>query len=198
MEAHPVVCCFFCYALIFASKGERFMHTTRFWLTGFIVTLLLSVIPCTGMGFSVPDMITLNSPSKLYTSIKFNHAKHISMTKECSDCHHHTTGTLVQDANCIRCHRNSGETKTVSCKGCHLRDHFTAAAMKEKDLKTYHTDKPGLKGAMHQACLGCHSKMKGPTGCQDCHQLTKEGQAFYNAGTFAPRGKSADAGHDHH
>ncbi|MGD0585330.1 MAG: cytochrome c3 family protein [Oryzomonas sp.] len=172
------------------------MNTRRSWLAAIIVPLLLAALPRPGLGITVPDMITLNNPGKLYASITFNHAKHITLTKECSDCHHHTTGTLVQDPNCIRCHRNSGETKTVACRGCHMQDPFTAVAMREKDPKNYHLDKPGLKGAMHQACIGCHSKMNGPTGCQGCHQLTKEGQAFYNAGQFAPKGKTVKYEHE--
>lgn len=174
------------------------MHTKGFWLTGVMVTLLISTVPGTSRGMSVPDTVTLNSHSKLYEPFKFNHAKHIQMTKECSDCHHHTTGTLVQDANCVRCHRNSSETKEVACRSCHMENPFSAAAMREKDPKTYHLDKPGIKAAMHRNCIGCHDKMKGPTGCKDCHQRTKEGDAFYNSGSFAPKDKPKKVGHSEH
>lgn len=175
------------------------MQTKGFWFAGVIVIMLLAIIvPGTSWGVSVPDTITLNSQSKLFQPFSFNHAKHIQLTNECSDCHHHTTGTLVQDPNCVRCHRNSGETKEVSCKGCHRSDPFSAAAIKENDPKIYHDDKPGLKAAMHRNCIGCHEKMMGPTGCQDCHQRTKEGDAFYNSGSFAPKNKPAKGGHGGH
>ena len=171
------------------------MHTKGFWLAGITVVLSLAALPDTSRGITVPDTITLNANGKLYESFQFNHAKHIKLTKECSDCHHHTTGTLVQDPNCLRCHRNSGETKVVACRGCHSADPFTATAIKEKDPKLYHHDKPGLKAALHRVCIDCHSKAKGPTGCVDCHHRTKVGEAFYNSGEFAPKGKPAKGGH---
>jgi hypothetical protein len=174
------------------------MQTKGLWLAGILVILLLAAVPGMSQGLTVPDSVTLNSQSKLYEPFQFNHSKHIQLTKECSDCHHHTTGTLVQDANCVRCHRNSSETKVVACRGCHQADPFSAAAMKEKDPKTYHLDKPSLKAAMHRNCIGCHEKMKGPTGCQDCHHRTKDGDAFYNSGAFAPKNKPAKSGHGEH
>jgi hypothetical protein len=174
------------------------MQTKRFWLAGLFFLLLLASVPGTSQGITVPDMITLNNQSKLYEPFNFNHAKHIVITKECSYCHHHTTGTLVQDQNCIRCHRNSSETKTVSCKGCHLVDPFSATSIKEKDPKLYHHDKPSLKAALHRNCIDCHEKMKGPTGCQDCHKHSKEGDAFYNSGAFAPKNKPVKGSHGGH
>jgi hypothetical protein len=171
------------------------MQTNGFWRTGLIAFLLLTAVPGISRGISVPDTVTLNSQSKMYKPFDFNHAKHIGLTKECSNCHHHTTGTLEQDPNCIRCHRNSSETKIVSCKGCHLTDPFSATAIKGKDPKIYHNDKPSLKAAMHRNCIDCHEKMKGPTGCQDCHQRTKEGDALYNSGEFTPKNKAAKGQH---
>jgi len=174
------------------------MQKYRFWLAGVMAVLLFAAAPGSSWGITVPDTITLNSQSKLYEPFKFDHAKHITLTKECSYCHHHTTGTLEQDSNCVRCHRNSSETKVVSCRGCHQTDSFSAASMKGKDPKTYHQDKPSLKAAMHRNCIGCHEKMKGPTGCQDCHKRTKEGDAFYNSGSFSPKNKPGKGRHDAH
>lgn len=174
------------------------MQSKGFRLAGLVALLLLAAVPGTGRGITVPDMVTLNSHSNLYKPFVFNHARHIQFMKECSYCHHHTTGTLVQDPNCVRCHRNSSETKVVSCKGCHLADPFSAEAIKEKNPKNHHNDKPGLKAAMHRNCIDCHENMKGPTGCQDCHQRTKEGDAFYNSGSFVPKRKTAKDGHGSH
>jgi hypothetical protein len=174
------------------------MQTKGFWLAGVLVIMLLAALPDTSRGITVPDTVTLNSQSKLYEPFSFNHAKHILLTKECSYCHHHTTGTLEQDPNCVRCHRNSSETKIVACRGCHLPDPFSATAIKEKNKKIYHLDKPSLKAAMHRNCIDCHEKMKGPTGCRDCHNYTKEGAAFYNSGEFAPKNKPGKGGHGGH
>ena len=174
------------------------MQVKGFRYTGIIVFLLLVTAPCIIWGISVPDSITLNTQSKMYEPFSFNHTAHIQVMNECSYCHHHTTGTLDQDSNCIRCHRNSGETKVVACRGCHLPDPFSAAAIRAKDPKAYHNDKPSLKAAMHRNCIDCHEKMKGPIGCQDCHRRTKEGDALYNSGAYAPKAKPAKGGHGGH
>jgi len=174
------------------------MQSKVFWLAGAIVFLLSASLPGTSQGISVPDVITLNNQSKLYEPFNFPHAKHIELIKECSNCHHYTTGTLEKNPNCIRCHLNSSETKVVSCKGCHLPDPFSAAAIKEKDPKLYHNDRPSLKAAMHRNCIDCHEKMKGPIGCQDCHKRSKAGDALYNSGEFAPKKKPANGGHGEH
>lgn len=174
------------------------MQTKGFWLTGLMVFSLLAAAPGTSRGITVPDTITLHSQSKLYEPFNFPHAKHILTLKECSACHHHTTGTMVQDANCIRCHRNSAQTQIVACRGCHLSDPFSATAIKEKSKKIYHNDMPSLKAAMHRSCIDCHEKMKGPIGCRDCHVYTKEGTAFYNTGEFAPKNKPVKGSHGKH
>ncbi|MEI6703211.1 MAG: cytochrome c3 family protein [Deltaproteobacteria bacterium] len=175
------------------------MQKRGFWLAGLMVILFLATVPGTSRGITVPDNVTLHSQSKLYEPFNFPHAKHILLVKECSYCHHHTTGTLEQDPNCIRCHRNSSETKVVSCRGCHQSDPFSAVAIKEKNKKIYHLDKPSLKAAMHRNCIDCHEKMKkGPIACQACHVYTKAGAAFYNTGEFAPKNKPAKSGHGGH
>lgn len=174
------------------------MQTKGFWLAGLMVVLVLMAVPGTSRGMSVPDSITLNSQGKLYKPFDFNHAGHILLIKECSNCHHHTTGTQDLNANCVRCHRNSSETQIVSCKGCHLAEPFSATAIREKDPKIYHLDKPSLKAAFHRNCIDCHEEMSGPTGCQDCHPRTKAGNALYNSGEFAPKNKPVKDAHGGH
>ena len=131
----------------------------------------------------VPDSITLNQNGKLFAPFSFDHARHIQLIRECADCHHHTTGTLVLDPNCVKCHKNSSETAVVSCKGCHSPSPFSpeTLAAKRADKQRYHLDKMGLKGAMHQGCITCHSKQgAGPVGCEECHPATKQSAAFYS------------------
>lgn len=171
------------------------MQAVRNWLIGGFIVLALSVAAPDCRGMNVPDTITLDSLVKHYDKVVFNHAGHIKNLKDCAVCHHHTTGTLLEDENCVKCHRNSNEYKIVSCKGCHAKEPFTSASLREKDKKIYHRDKPGLKGAYHKSCLGCHNNMGGPTGCQDCHKRTKEGDAFYNSGSFAPKKQAKSSGH---
>lgn len=171
------------------------MYAVRNWLIGGIAILTLTLAPADSRAKSIPDSIKLDSLVNLYERVDFNHAKHITIVKDCAECHHHTTGTLVQDADCVRCHKNSGATPVVACKGCHAAQPFSAAALREKNRTAYHMDKLGLKGAYHQNCTGCHSKMGGPTGCQDCHARKKQGDAFYSAGAIAPKQARVDVKH---
>jgi hypothetical protein len=169
------------------------MYAVRNWLVGGVIVMVLYLHPAICRGANIPDSISLDSLVQLYEKVEFDHAKHITLTKDCAACHHHTTGTLQEDRNCIRCHRNSNETNVVACKGCHSLQPFSATTLREKDLKTYHRDKPGLKAAYHLNCVGCHEKNGGPTGCKECHSRTKDGDKLYNSGEFAP--KKAAGGH---
>ena len=175
------------------------MYAVRNWLIwGVIIMLALTTAPAVSRAKGTPDSINLDALVKLYDKVQFDHAKHIMRVKDCAECHHHTTGTLVGDANCAQCHKNSGATKVVACRGCHSVQTFSAAALREKSKNAYHQNKLSLKGAYHQNCVGCHSKTGGPTGCEDCHALNKAGEAFYRAGEYAPpkiAGKSAHSSH---
>ncbi|MGA7828457.1 MAG: cytochrome c3 family protein [Geobacteraceae bacterium] len=147
---------------------------------------------------NMPDTVELDSIENLYGKVPFNHSQHVTIAGDCSVCHHHTTGTPVTNPDCARCHKNSGATTVVSCKGCHAAQPFSAAVMRKKNKNAYHIDTLGLKGAYHQCCTGCHRVMGGPTGCQDCHALNKKGAAFYDAGEYAPaknQGKGEASGH---
>jgi hypothetical protein len=162
------------------------MYAVRNWLFGGVFMLVLIASPAGSRAKEIPDSISLGSLANLYEKVDFNHAKHIMLVKDCAECHHHTTGTLTQNPDCVRCHKNSGATAVVACKDCHKAQPFSGAALREKSKTAYHDDILGLKGAYHQNCTGCHRRMGGPTGCQDCHVRNKKGDAFYSAGAYAP------------
>lgn len=145
----------------------------------------------------MPDSVTLDALAELYSGVEFDHAGHIEMAEDCSTCHHHTTGTPPRDPACLACHDLGREASAVACQGCHTPDPFSARYLdeKEKDVKRYHTDKPGLKAAYHLGCMGCHQEMGGPTGCEDCHARTEQGDALYRTGAFAPKGSPATGSH---
>lgn len=166
------------------------MPSYKHLITGAIMLSLTASYPMAASCMSVPDTIPLNENGKLYQPFQFNHAKHIQDIKECADCHHHTTGTLVQDPKCVGCHANSSPTDVVSCKGCHSKEPFSPQTLAEKHVgkARFHLDKLGIKGAMHQSCLGCHEKQgAGPVGCVECHPSTKEGDAFMYAGKVSTK-----------
>jgi hypothetical protein len=152
------------------------------------VLMMLAASLCFGAG--IPDKVSIGDIQKYYAPVDFNHAAHINSLKDCGLCHHHTTGAQVADPNCARCHKNSGAQPVVSCKGCHVAEPFTPEALKQQRDQhppIYHRDKPGLKAAYHVSCLGCHQKMGGPTGCQDCHTRNDSGDALFKSGKYAPK-----------
>jgi hypothetical protein len=155
-------------------------------LLGGIVMFVLITSPTDLCAEKIPDTVKLDTLKHLYDKVDFNHAEHVTITGNCSVCHHHTTGTPEEDPRCARCHKNSGSTRIVACKGCHAARPFSATAMRKMSKTAYHIDKLGLTGAYHQACAGCHRKMGGPTGCTDCHEREKEGDAFYKTGAYKP------------
>lgn len=64
---------------------------------------------------------------------------------------------------CQGCHHNSPLSKTPpKCQSCH-----------GKPFEPSKGDRPGLKAAYHQQCMGCHTAMKlekpQATACADCH-----------------------------
>jgi len=162
---------------------NTFMH--GFQVVGLTVMLGLVSLPATAG--DTPQSVELNSTGEYYASFTFDHAMHETVGT-CADCHHHAIGGGASDPNCVECHKNSPAAEIVACSGCHEEAPYSAAALQNLAAQTYqyHVDKPGLKGAMHRNCLGCHEVMDGPVGCSDCHMRTARGDDFY-AGTLADK-----------
>lgn len=98
-----------------------------------------------------PDVVILDALEDLYVPVRFDHRKHAAMagmSKGCGTCHHFTPPNAPHPA----------------CKSCH------PAGETESDLA-----KPGLKGAYHRRCLGCHREWDRTTTCQICHEKRKGG-----------------------
>jgi hypothetical protein len=136
-----------------------------------------------------PDEAVIDQLASLYEPVVFDHASHVDVvSNDCSVCHHHTTGRPTTDSRCARCHANSGPSAEVACHDCHPTNRFSAdyLGLLESDAERYHKDQPGLKGAYHRLCMGCHGKEDGPTGCQDCHERTDAGDKMFHAGIYAP------------
>ena len=136
-----------------------------------------------------PDEAVLDQLASLYEPVVFDHAAHVDIVaNDCSICHHHTTGKPTTNSRCMKCHANSGPAAEVACHDCHPQNRFSAEYLRrlESDVERYHKDKPGLKGAYHRLCMGCHAEVGGPTGCQDCHARTDAGDKEFHAGNYAP------------
>lgn len=108
------------------------------------------------MGLSVKDQTEsyylLDSPiikktEDHYGPVRFMHAKHAGVIKDCALCHHYRPADekAMETARCSACHQEPFQ-----------KDHF---------------ERLGLKAAYHQQCMGCHKEMdKGPIDCGGCHR----------------------------
>jgi hypothetical protein len=96
-----------------------------------------------------PDEVIINEIESEYEPVKFSHRLHAEMTamdRGCQDCHH------FQEVGGI-----------TACKNCH-----------PSHIADEHLEQPGLKGAYHRQCLGCHQDWSHDTQCDICH--LKKGQ----------------------
>jgi hypothetical protein len=111
----------------------------------------------------VPETVEIGALSDEYKPAKMPHRKivekltqHIRESSAASYFHEN------EDVVCQGCHHQSplGE-KPPLCESCHGADSA------EPDLL-----KPGLRGAYHRQCLGCHQSMdlKEPSDCSGCHE----------------------------
>ncbi len=175
------------------QPGKKMLQAA--WALGLGLVLL---VPISGLAMSAddaPESVEINVLANLYGPVNFDHAAHTEMAK-CSDCHHHTTGTGPTNPSCARCHDGTVEGDSVSCYDCHAAEPFIPENLKRmEDPEIFHIDKPGLKGAYHLNCIGCHQEVQGPTGCQDCHTMNEAGEKMFNTGNHAPAEGSSKASH---
>ena len=177
------------------------MNKISKYLLGGAVTMLMSLFLFqNSMAIEGPDSVEIDALAQLYEPVAFDHVMHVEVVgDDCAACHHHSTGTPVTDSKCAKCHADSGPTDEVACQECHPVKRFEAEYLKklDDDNSLYHVGKPGLKGAYHLKCMGCHQEMGAPNGCQDCHARTDAGDKVFHSGNYAPAPgkKSAGGGH---
>lgn len=100
-----------------------------------------------------PEEIELSKLSDIYGPVDFTHEDHVDLADEgCTQCHHHQTPGAFKP-----------------CGACHRRVLFG-----DPDK----LNMPGLSGAYHRQCVGCHVEMgSGPVGCTECHARKKQASA---------------------
>lgn len=89
--------------------------------------------------------------SDILGPVPFNHGTHadwMAKGEGCAVCHHHAP---------------QGSEPTA-CRGCH------EAGDSHRDMR-----RPGLKGAYHRQCMGCHREWSHETDCTVCHVRAKGG-----------------------
>lgn len=115
----------------------------------------------------MPTLLVLNSSfankgTNDYEPVRFMHSAHAHHTDgDCTKCHHRVqrqdgdrVGRTIESVDMASFHPSS-------CIACHQYAN-------EADAPT----RPGIKGAYHQQCIGCHEKSAlktAPTDCQSCH-----------------------------
>ncbi|MBI5098426.1 MAG: cytochrome c3 family protein [Nitrospirae bacterium] len=134
--------------------------------------LVIAIIFCFFLSLSIfagknPGVVTLDTLSDKYESVRFNHESHTSMAGNCGTCHHEHGNSAALP--CKDCHsitpaafKNSVVNNFVACKNCH--------AVSDPDNPVM----PGLKVAYHKTCFQCHRGMGNvgvdPKGCAEmCH-----------------------------
>ncbi len=111
----------------------------------------------------IPDKVVIKHLSNEYEPAEFPHRKIVNtLVKNIKDnklagYFHSQEGTI-----CKGCHHNSPVSKKPpQCASCH-----------GKTFDEKNPLKPGIIGAYHQQCMGCHQEMdiRKPAGCTECHQ----------------------------
>lgn len=112
----------------------------------------------------IPEEVLIDALVNEYEAAKLPHRKIVqtmlaAMGDNALAANFHTTpGTFCQG-----CHHNSPASKNPpKCSSCH-----------GKPFQNMANERPGLKAAYHQQCMGCHDSMKiekpKATACADCH-----------------------------
>lgn len=116
----------------------------------------------------VPEKVVINVLSDQYEPVEFPHRKIVETLVK--DLKQNELGQYFHagpDGLCQGCHHNSpASAKPPRCGSCHSKP-FEAEEM----------NRPGLKGAYHVQCLGCHKSMAlekpAATACTECHKEKK-------------------------
>jgi hypothetical protein len=118
----------------------------------------------------IPEEVVIKGLVDEYEAVKFPHRKIVQ--------------TLVKNTKDSKLANYFHREKGTMCQGCH---HDSPAAKKPPRCSSCHGKpfdennlfRPGLKGAYHQQCLGCHKEMNmekpKPTDCKEaCHKEKKK------------------------
>lgn len=95
-----------------------------------------------------PDVSVIDEMVNLYGPVRFDHRHHAEM--------------VGMGQGCGLCHHYSPEGKFPPCGECHGEESREPETMR----------KPGLKGAYHRQCMGCHREWSHDTKCVVCHLPT--------------------------
>ncbi|MFC1639178.1 sulfate respiration complex hexadecaheme cytochrome HmcA [Gemmatimonadota bacterium] len=117
----------------------------------------------------IPDSVTIGLLSEKYEPVEFPHRQVINRLMEhIGDSKIATYFHGGEDAVCQGCHHHSPVgVEPPLCESCHGEPFNEAEPFK-----------PGLLGAYHRQCLGCHQTMEieEPQDCEGCHAPIPAGE----------------------
>ncbi len=155
--------CVKCHAVTVSQSAQALTRDDEISLAG---SVLQSRMRATGtyQEEDIPEKVIIKKLSKQFDAVEFPHRKILNaLTKGIKDdklagYFHEGEGTICQG-----CHHNSPVDKRPPlCGNCH-----------GKQWDDDNLSKPGILGAYHQQCMGCHKVMaiEKPVECTDCHKL---------------------------
>ncbi len=134
------------------------------------ILIVLSVLFGVAVGMlsaeDIPQMVLLDSISKDYEPVNFDHSSHTMYAEGCLVCHHEHPKNAD---TCMNCHevdssffKKTAKSYFIGCRNCHGEYDPSNPSM------------PSLKVAYHSKCFQCHRGMGNvgtdPKGCTEmCH-----------------------------
>ena len=145
-------------------------ESAKVFIKGLVICCLLAGSSPWLYGMEGPESVDLDSIVNLYGPVSFDHDMHTGVAR-CASCHHHTTGDVSEEEECLRCHAQSEPTDEVACSSCHAANSGGARLIADESAAgwVFHLERTGLKRVYHVKCLGCHMETSAPVGCEDCH-----------------------------
>jgi hypothetical protein len=113
----------------------------------------------------IPEILELKDFAKKYQPVEFPHRKIVNtLMNNIKDNKLANYFHSDKETVCQGCHHNMPVTKKPSrCTNCH-----------SKPVDEMNMSRPGVIGAYHIQCMGCHSNMGiDKVGCLDCHKLAE-------------------------
>ena len=110
-----------------------------------------AMLPLDTKGPEIVILDELQQVQNLYVPVRFTHEDHAHMSSTvdgCEMCHHY----------------NENSIEPAACSECH-----------PMEILHENLAQPGLKGAYHRQCIGCHMEWDPSTTCVLCHEKNREG-----------------------